>query len=426
MDGGRAAGVGFLLVAVVAVLVAVVAACQSPVVGSLPASPASLATASLPASSGGPPGSPSRPPLASAAAEAGSWTTTGSMASFRTFGGMAVLADGTVLAPDGAFATSDSDQGVVASSERFDPATGIWTSTDSMRDPRGGSLVLRLSDGRVLVVGGVGRAASDAATYGVTASAEIFDPATGHWAAAGSMSTPRSSYAGAVLMDGRVLVVGGLTTLGNSLETTPSADLFDPKTGRWTATEPMRMARVFHSATVLADGRVLVAGGTSKMSNLTFLATTEIYDPVKGSWTPTGDLVDAPQFHAATRLHDGRVLLVGVAGPGLDRAITAIYDLASGTWAAAAETSAPRDHATETLLLDGRVLVAGGGRPLSGPSLASAELFDPVSGTWARAAEMSVGRSQAAASLLPDGHVLIAGGRADGRMMLTSAELFSP
>ena len=280
-----------------------------------------------------------------------------------------LLSDGKVLVAG----SHDAAGGPLTSAQLYDPATGIWTPTGSMTTPRQEFSATLLADGKVLVAGGIGASGEALAT------AELYDPGTGLWTATASMPTARFSYTATMLLDGDVLVAGGACCEALNQPTDPvaSAVLYDPRTGTWTATGNMTTPRVRHTAALLRDGRVLVAGGLNN--------TAELYDPTSGTWTATGPMVTtAGVDFSVTLLPDGNVLVAGgwdVAhskfepAPGL--ASAELYDPASGTWTATASMTTPRLGQTATLLRDGTVLVAGGSD--NGLMLASAELYDPGS-----------------------------------------------
>ena len=185
-----------------------------------------------------------------------------------------------------------------------DPWPGVTTVTATL-----------LADGRVLVVGG-------GPDPDVQASAELFDPSTGRWTATGSMSTARGGHTATLIRDGRVLVAGGYNGGGGGYATSSAAGLYDPGTGRWTATGSMGSGRQGHSATLLPDGRVLVAGGFSSAFT-DKLSAAELYDPGTGRWTATGSMVTARGGHTATLLPDGRVLVAGGCSNCIDGPILA-------------------------------------------------------------------------------------------------------
>ena len=190
----------------------------------------------------------------------------------------------------------------------------------------------------------------------------------------------------------------------------------------FTGTGPLTTARDYHTATLLSDGRVLVSGGYNGTAPLN---SAELYDPATGAWTPTGPLVTQREYHTATLLPNGRVLVSGGYG-GTSAGILAsaeLYDPATGTWTATTGSLATaRDYHAATLLPDGRVLVSGG---LSAAGyLASAELYDPATGTWtATTGSLVTQRAYHTATLLPNGRVLVSGGY-NGTAVLPSAELY--
>jgi hypothetical protein len=263
---------------------------------------------------------------------------------------------------------------------------GVWIPTGSMGTPRHSHSAVRLQDGRVLVVGGF----SDAADYeeGLT-SAELYDPATGTWSAAGSISEPVFENAAALLGDGTVLVLVGHDDGGPR-----SAEVYDPRTGTWTATGPMGpgLGDSRGALTVLRDGRVLLTGWDG----------AQVYDPALGTWTATGPMIERSIGDTFTVLRDGRVL---------DWGGRQVYDPASGSWTATGEKKGEASGAA-ALLSDGKVLVAGGrGFTLATGDydLGSAEVYDPATGSWTAIADMSTKGEPLAAFLQPDGKVLVVG-----------------
>jgi N-acetylneuraminic acid mutarotase len=174
-----------------------------------------------------------------------------------------------------------------------------------------------------------------------------------------------------LLPNGKVLVAGGSGLT--------SAELYDPASGTWTVTGRLANGRESATATLLPDGRVLVAGGVHTGGVYTKLTSAEVYDPISGRWTATGNMVAIRGFGIpATLLPDGKVLVAGGSGS----ASAELYDPASGTWTATRSMEAARADQTATLLLDGQVLVAGGESVIGGTAgpVASAEIYAPGSG----------------------------------------------
>ena len=239
------------------------------------------------------------------------------------------------------------------------------------------------------------------------------------WVTTGSMSTARQYHTATLLPNDQVLVAGGNCNSG----ATSSAELYDPVSGTWTNTGSMSDIRFTHTATLLPDGKVLVAGGADVNSNV--LASAELYDPASGTWTNTGSMNTERLDHTATLLPGGKVLIA--AGYNNDSqwlASAELYDPASGTWTNTGVLNASRTFHTATLLPNGQVLVVGGYGPSAG-WLASAELYDPASGTWTYTGSLNTGRCNHTATLLPNGQVLVAGGSMSANS-ISSAELYDP
>ena len=296
-------------------------------------------------------------------------------------------------------------------------ASGVFNNTGSLATARGGHTETLLPNGKVLVAGGV---ASNLFT--TVGSAELYDPASGTWTATGSLGTARDLHTATLLPNGKVLVAGG-DTGGPNASNLASAELYDPASGTWTATGSLAIARSLHTATLLPNGKVLVAGGFNDSSG--YLASAELYDPASGTWIATGGLATARGGHTDTLLPNGKVLVAGGENGSNSSSFLAsaeLYDPASGTWSATGSLATARVAHTATLLPNGKVLVAGGFNDSLG-SLASAELYDPASGTWTATGSLTTVRRIHTATLLPNGQVLVAGGN-DGSNALASAELY--
>ena len=241
------------------------------------------------------------------------------------------------------------------------------------------------------------------------ASTELYDPVAGTVTAGPLMSAPRSVHTATLLPDGRVLLAGGFTADFSPLA---SVEIFDPTTDTISAAAAMATARRSHSATLLDDGQVLVVGGFSGTSAFTGAATTaaELFDGT--TWTATGSLNEARESQTATRFLDGRVLIAAGQGafPVL-RASAEIYDPLTGAFAFTGSLSIARWSHTATLLPDGAVLIAGGNTDAAtGGLTASVEQFDPVSGTFTSVGSLAAARAEHTATLLPDGTILMVGG----------------
>jgi hypothetical protein len=186
-------------------------------------------------------------------------------------------------------------------------------------------------------------------------------------------------------------------------------------------TGSMSVARYRHTATLLNNGKVLVAGGRGL--GYFSLASAELYDPATGTWSGTGSLSIAHGEHTATLLTNGKVLVAGGDSSGLTSSAE-LYDPATGTWNGTGSMSGVRYAHTATLLTNGKVLVAGGsGGGYGLGELSSAELYDPATGAWSGTGSLSIARVEHTATLLTNGKVLVAGGILSGGVLLTSAEI---
>ena len=243
----------------------------------------------------------------------------------------------------------------------------------------------------------------------------------GLFEATGSLKAARVGHTATLLADGRVLIAGGayLPSGTTNFSQLDSLELYDPATGGFTPAGHMQSARSGHTSTLLGNGKVLIAGGAG---NSVFVGA-ELYDPTSGTCSPTGDLVTPRASHTATLLPDGRVLIVGGAGISILTGAEC-YDPASGHFTATGNQNVARFGHTATLLADGRVLVTGG-TPYVIP-VNSAELYDPGTGRFSPTGPMGADRTDHTATLLPDGGVLILGGRSDSELILASAERFDP
>ena len=191
----------------------------------------------------------------------------------------------------------------------------------------------------------------------------------------------------------------------------------------WRYLPDMLNERKDHTATLLMDGRILVVGGY----DVPMERKTELFDPASGNWVATGNLNVGRAAHTATLLRDGRVLVAGGWGTTGYLASAEIYDPATGAWSLTGSMSESRENHTATLLQDGRVLVAGGFNRSPGDTyLIGAEIYDPASGAWSAAADMDNQRSQHTATLLPSGNVLVVGGKSSATGYLSAAVIYSP
>jgi len=258
-----------------------------------------------------------------------------------------------------------------------------------------------------------------------TLSITVKDPATGSWAYTGSMVEYRFRHSASLLTNGKVLVAGGHTGRGDLA----SCETFDPTLGTWSATGSMSSRRMSHAAVQLPSGRILVTGGDSSDGvTQSTLSGCELYDPATGTWAPTGSMWTARSNHSITTLTNGKVLVVGGNAAGSLTSSAEIYDPATGLWTATGNMGAVRSAHSATLLPTGKVLVVGGSDG-SSVFLTSSEIYDPASGNWTPTGALGTARQMHTATLLPSGKVLVAAGYNSAGAFgtpLASAEIYDP
>lgn len=249
------------------------------------------------------------------------------------------------------------------------------------------------------------------------ATLTVLDSGPGTFTLTGSMATARIYHTATLLNTGKVLVVGG----SNGSSALPSAELYDSAIESFTTTGSLITARRNHAATLLADGKVLITGGTvGSGTSLITLATAEVYDPATGLFTATaGSLAAARSDHTATLLPNGKVLIVSGRNGAAYQKSAEVYDPTARTFTSTTLLPlAARATHTATLLGNGKVLIAGG---YSGSALVSAELYDPAAGSFTATGSLTTARAEQTATLLSTGKVLLVGGAAT-----LAAELYDP
>lgn len=300
----------------------------------------------------------------------------------------------------------------------------IWTLAGAMAAARSSYTATALPDGKVLFHGGW-----DPNLNGLNTS-ELYDPVTQTSVLTGSSRSPRAEHSAVYLPTiGKVLVVDGASRVG--IIPIPPCELFDPATGTWIPTDNVtNQAQQGQGLTLLADDRAMVVGGLGTTNTDPIFDTAEIFTPDpatgSGSWSPTKTKLNIGRYGCtATLLADGRVLVVGGSGGGgaFEAAITPeLFDPQTEFWTKAENLNFPRlgEH-TATLLRDGTVLVTGGYQPVPEIVLDTCEIYDPVAGHWHKVGDLNVPRAGDGAVLLPDGQVLVAGGDPGG-----TSELYNP
>ena len=320
-------------------------------------------------------------------------------------------------------ATAASDPSKTANAA-VSVATSGFRVISSMGTARSDHVATLLANGKVLIVGG-------------DASAELFDPASRTFTPTGNMTTLRYGATATLLADGTVLIAGGFGSGTSQLPRLSSAELYDPGSGTFTATGSMAVGRVLHTATVLNDGKVLIAGGTdANGGGGAATASAELYDPSAGTFTLTGSMASERADHTATLLASGKVLIVGgwnghaadaADDPPWDPLFAELFDPSSGGFTASGSMSTTRIGQSAIRLASGKVLVLGGVPSLQNiheqpPDPLYAEVYDPAAGTFSSAGNFTLSRTKYTATLLTNGVVLIAGGEQAG-ITVTSADL---
>ena len=246
------------------------------------------------------------------------------------------------------------------------------------------------------------------------------------WVANTPMINQRYYASATLLPDGRVLVAGGF----DGANYLANSEVYNPTNSTWSGTSPMLVGRYKHTATLLPNGKVMVTGGFNPVNG--FLTDTELFDPTTLTWTNTGALHVGRDRHVATILANGQVLVTGgLIDSAADSTTSAeLYNPTAGTWANTGSMSTARFFHSVTLLPNGKALASGGAAYINFAMntityFSSAELFDPIAGTWTNTGSMAVPRATEKSILLPNGKVLSAGGESTGGS-IAGAELYNP
>ena len=248
---------------------------------------------------------------------AGKFHAAGPLHAPRTQAAATLLDTGVALIAGGL----DGSGAVVDTAEQFDASTEAWTSISSMPHKRVGYFLttLQMSRGPMAVAG------ITTATFGDLADADVYVPTASKWVATGLLSEPRYNFGGAQLADGRVLVASGYqVTKGGCI---PGAELYDPNKSAWSKAGTLTTARTEHTLTALAGGTAVAVGGVvrdGQRAITSYLKSVEVYDPTTNAWSALPDLKQARFGHTSTLLADGRVL---VAGGSADQGAVATAEL---------------------------------------------------------------------------------------------------
>ena len=332
-----------------------------------------------------------------------------SMATQRAAHTATLLPDGKVLVAGGF-----TGGGSLASAEVFDPVTSTFAPAGNLNATRAGHTATLLPNGKVLIAGGYN------GSY--LASAELYDPAAHTFMPTGRMVTARSGHVATLLNNGKVLLAGGV---GAGWTFLADAELYDPITNTFTATGGMTTARESHTATLLKNGNVLITGGhKGRHAAITIYSSAEIYNPASGTFSSSGNLTVRRHKHDATLLADGRVLIIGGSDERDGRGGSAyrnveVFNPTTGIFTTVGSMNAARYklQGTTVLLKNSKVLITGGAN--------RAEVFDPATNTFSFAnGNMGTMRLFATATLLGNGQVLIVGGYDDSQAVSANAWIY--
>ena len=294
----------------------------------------------------------------------------------RSFAAAALLNDGTVLLAGGGLTFGGGEP--VDTAETYDPSTGMFTATaNNMSVPRANATATLLKTGMVLVTTGTN----------TQTSADLYNPITRMFTPTGPLNVARQDSTATLLQDGDVLIVGGSNSVVGGIVS--SAELYDPTAATFTLlSSTLAHARAAHTATLLNDGEVLIAGGTSNFNSTSAPpAQEELYDPTTLTFSTTGALNTHREAHSAVLLEDGNVLLMGGVPPDVltgvfggafpPQATCELYNPATGEFTYTAEMNSPRAGFAAVRLANGNVLAAGGVGDYT--ILSGAEIYTPVS-----------------------------------------------
>lgn len=297
-----------------------------------------------------------------------------------------------------------------------------WSNKKDMSMGRRSHTMTKLQNGTVLITGGSG---STATSSGIQNTTEIYNPDTNNWQRVGIMNVPRSSHTATLLKNGKVIVIGGLYRSPNLA--TNSAELLNPSNplNAWERKSPMPVILGGHTATpVTIDGKehIFVTGGSNSttLSNKTYL-----YDVENDSWS-TGPTMNFTRYsHTATLLNDGRVLIAGGSNNAAE-----IWSPITNTFTLTPPMTYNRQRHTAELLNDGRIILIGGSGshallPGTGTAANTTEIYDPATNTWALDASMNTPRTDHASTKLDDGRIVVSGGTSTNGNT-GSTEIYTP
>ncbi len=335
-----------------------------------------------------------------------------------------LLNNGSVLIAGGVSCPSAGSCTYLNTAELYSPGLGTFAYTGNLATARSAPAIL-LGNGKVLVAGGYSCDANG--NCASLSSAETYDPNSSTFTSAGNMIIDRYGHTMTLLANGKVLIAGGeICSSSTSCAALNTAELYDPVAGTFTATGSLNAARFNASAAVLSSGQVLIAGG---FNGSTYPAAAELYDPVAGTFSVTGSLNTPRAYATATWLGTADMVLIAGGStcslPGCPVASTEYY--LNGSFTFLNNMTVSRLNQTATLLTNGQLFLAGGFDSCSSSCVsdATSELYNPQTFSFTSSQALTTGRSGHTATLLTDGSVLLVGGINNGET-LASTDLYQP
>ena len=336
----------------------------------------------------------------------------------RNWGRSVLLTDESVL--------TIGEQSTTVFAERFNPTTELWTSAGQFAQSDLALLPSQrhsatLVGDKVVVIGGVSSSGADNKVW-------IYDSRAGTWSIGADAGTRHIAHGAVAIGNQKVLVIGGDCQFSRGACASGSVEEYDVAANTWTQKSPMPIPLHSTSTTLLADGRILVAGGSNNFGSVD---TAQIYDPATDAWFgKTSSMNESRYYHTATLLKNGKVLVAGgnkVFTGGATASKTAeIYDPATNVWSLVTPMAVIRTLPTATLLADGRVMLAGGTDTGAASTTDSVEIYDPRRNTWTFACRLTGPRYGHNATLLADGvRILISGGTKLNNPLF-STEIYTP
>jgi hypothetical protein len=338
------------------------------------------------------------------------WVATGSLNIARDLHSGTLLQDGRVLVAGGRTAIIDVTHQFTNTCELYDPDSETWSFTGSFQGPaRYVQQEVLLSDGRVLVAGGTVARTVEPNEAFHTNICEIYNPATGTWSETGSLMEERANFEAIRLSDGKVLAVGGVTESVGAATLLKTCEIFDPTTGVWSSTGALQQTNTAVTLSLMPDGKVISVGGHGGDPDGQ-LSACEVYDPQTRNWSPVTSLNIGRSINHQSPifLPDGRLLIAGGNTAGGGTPTCEIYDPSSDSWSLTGSLLDPLRLVVLSGLPDGNGLAIEGwyGDSPQGRT----QLYDPEAGMWSPGSSMTLHHANHAYTTFSDGHVMVISG----------------